>query len=89
LNDRNIFVVPDVLANSGGVTVSYFEWVQDIQAYFWSDEEVNDRLRQIMERAFNEVHALSVEKGLSMRQAAHWIGVGRVAEAHEMRGLFP
>ncbi|MGH2754524.1 MAG: Glu/Leu/Phe/Val family dehydrogenase, partial [Actinomycetota bacterium] len=76
LGDRGVFVVPDILANSGGVTVSYFEWVQDIQAYFWSDEEVNDRLRLIMERAFTEVHALATEKGLSLRQAAHWIGVG-------------
>ena len=89
LNDRGVVVVPDILANSGGVTVSYFEWVQDIQAYFWSEEEVNDRLRDIMEDAFSQVHALATDKGLSMRQAAHWIGVGRVAEAHLTRGLFP
>jgi glutamate dehydrogenase (NAD(P)+) len=89
LGDRGIFVVPDILANSGGVTVSYFEWVQDLQAYFWSEEEVNDRLRQIMEQAFFEVYELATEKGLTMRQAAHWIGVGRVAEAHLTRGLFP
>ncbi len=89
LSERGVFVVPDILANSGGVTVSYFEWVQDIQAYFWSEEDVNDRLRQIMERAFDEVHALADEKHLTMRQAAHWIGVGRVAEAHLTRGLFP
>jgi glutamate dehydrogenase (NAD(P)+) len=89
LTDRGIFVVPDILANSGGVTVSYFEWVQDIQAYFWDEEEVNDRLRQIMQRAFDDVYGLATEKGLTMRQAAHWIGVGRVAEAHLTRGLFP
>jgi glutamate dehydrogenase (NAD(P)+) len=89
LADRDVYVVPDILANSGGVTVSYFEWVQDIQAYFWSDEEVNDRLRRIMEGAFEQVHDLSEDKNLTMRQAAHWIGVGRVAEAHLTRGLFP
>jgi glutamate dehydrogenase (NAD(P)+) len=89
LNDRGVVVVPDILANSGGVTVSYFEWVQDIQAYFWSEEEVNDRLRQIMERSFEEVYQLADEKELTLRQAAHWIGVGRVAEAHLTRGLFP
>jgi glutamate dehydrogenase (NAD(P)+) len=89
LNDRGVFVVPDILANAGGVVVSYFEWVQDIQAYFWSEEDVNDRLRDILERAYGEVGTLAKEKGLTLRQAAHWIGVGRVAEAHLTRGLFP
>ncbi|CAN5131749.1 Glu/Leu/Phe/Val dehydrogenase [soil metagenome] len=89
LNDRGVFVVPDILANAGGVVVSYFEWVQDIQAYFWSEEDVNDRLRDILERAYGEVETLAKEKGLTLRQAAHWIGVGRVAEAHLTRGLFP
>ena len=87
--ERGILVLPDVLTNAGGVTVSYFEWVQDIQAYFWDEEEVNDRLRMIMERAFRDVYELAREKDLTMRQAAHWIGVGRVAEAHLTRGLFP
>jgi glutamate dehydrogenase (NAD(P)+) len=89
LADRNVFVVPDILANAGGVTVSYFEWVQDIQAYFWDEEEVNDRLREIMSRSFLQVLDLAEAKGLTMRQAAHWIGVSRVAEAHLTRGLFP
>ncbi|HEX3327197.1 MAG TPA: Glu/Leu/Phe/Val dehydrogenase [Actinomycetota bacterium] len=89
LADKGSFVVPDILANAGGVTVSYFEWVQDIQAFFWSEEEVNDRLRRIMDNAFAEVHQIAVDRNLSMRQAAHWIGVGRVAEAHLTRGLFP
>ncbi|MFA5786957.1 MAG: Glu/Leu/Phe/Val dehydrogenase [Actinomycetota bacterium] len=89
LNDNGVLVVPDVLANAGGVTVSYFEWVQDIQAYFWSEEEVNKRLRGLMEKAYGEVHALSTRRGVPMRQAAQMIGVGRVAEAHQVRGLFP
>jgi glutamate dehydrogenase (NAD(P)+) len=89
LADRGIRVVPDILANAGGVTVSYFEWVQDIQAYFWSEDEVNERLRGIMERAYVEVIDLAEERGITMRQAATILGAERVAEAHATRGLFP
>ncbi|MEX2557453.1 MAG: Glu/Leu/Phe/Val dehydrogenase [Actinomycetota bacterium] len=89
LTERGVTVVPDILANAGGVTVSYFEWVQDIQAYFWSEDEVNARMRDIMERSYEEVRTLSVEKGVRLRLAALALGIGRVAEAHRVRGLFP
>ncbi|MCW2601002.1 MAG: gdhA [Frankiales bacterium] len=89
LEDRGVVVVPDILANSGGVAVSYFEWVQDLQAYFWSEDEVNDRLKRLMENAYGEVSALAYEQGLSLRTAAQVIGVGRVADAHRTRGLYP
>jgi glutamate dehydrogenase (NAD(P)+) len=89
LLDRGIHVVPDILANSGGVTVSYFEWVQDIQAFFWTEEEVNQRLRTIMEKAYLDVLGMAEYQKISMRQAATILGVNRVAEAHTTRGLFP
>jgi glutamate dehydrogenase (NAD(P)+) len=89
LQDRGIQVVPDILANAGGVAVSYFEWVQDIQAYFWTEDEVNARLRRVMEEAYIDVLEMAEERKVTMRQAATILGVSRVAEAHTTRGLFP
>jgi len=89
LFDRGIFTVPDILANAGGVTVSYFEWVQNLQELFWNEEEVSARLTTIMTRSFSEVLRISQERKVNMRIAALILGIGRVAEAMKLRGLFP
>jgi glutamate dehydrogenase (NAD(P)+) len=89
LHRKGVFVVPDILANAGGVTVSYFEWVQDLQNFFWEEGEVNKKLETIMKRAFREVHETSQKYRVNMRVAAYILAVGRVAEATLVRGLFP
>jgi glutamate dehydrogenase (NAD(P)+) len=89
LDDRGVIVMPDILANAGGVVVSYFEWVQGLQEYFWKESEVNARLNDIMTRAFNETWNTQEQRGVSMRTAAYGIAVERVAEATMTRGLYP
>ena len=89
LEGNGVIVIPDVLANAGGVVVSYFEWVQGLQEYFWKEAEVNERLNEIISRAFAETWALGESRRLSMRMAAYGLGVQRVAEAAVIRGLYP
>ena len=89
LNDKGVFIIPGILANAGGVVVSYFEWVQDIQHLFWSEEQVNEKLYYLMGRAFEEVYDMTQSKKVDTRTAAMMIGVGRVAAAKMLRGLYP
>jgi glutamate dehydrogenase (NAD(P)+) len=89
LKEKGVFILPDILANAGGVTVSYFEWVQDLQNYFWNEAEINNRLRQIMTTSFKKVMAIADEKRIDNRTAANVLGIGRVVEASQLRGLYP
>jgi glutamate dehydrogenase (NAD(P)+) len=89
LREKGIFLLPDILANAGGVVVSYFEWVQDLQGFFWDEAEIVRRLNSIMTKAFKEVVKVSKEKGTDMRTSAMIVGAGRVAEAIAVRGLYP
>ena len=89
LRENGVTVIPDVLANAGGVTVSYFEWVQDISAFFWTEEEINARLDRIMREAFAAVWDAAQAKGVVMRTAAFVLGCERVLMAHKLRGLYP
>jgi glutamate dehydrogenase (NAD(P)+) len=88
LDEKEIFVIPDILANAGGVTVSYFEWVQDRGGYFWSEETVNERLTDIMRRSFAEVLKLSTQHKVNMRTAAYMTSISRVATVHRLRGIY-
>ena len=89
LNDKGVFVVPDILANAGGVVVSYFEWVQGVQAFFWSEDEVNHQLQRVMDSAFGEVLEMSQREKVDMRDAAYMLAIKRIADAMEARGIFP
>jgi glutamate dehydrogenase (NAD(P)+) len=89
LTRKGILLLPDILTNAGGVTVSYFEWVQDLQSFFWSEMEVNARLESVMRRAFQEVHETARKHRTNMRTGAYVLSVGRVADATLVRGLFP
>lgn len=89
LNEKDVHLVPDILANSGGVVVSYFEWVQGIQSFFWDIEEVNRNLKKIMQRSFSEVWDLARKEGFSMRDSAFQNGITKISRAIELRGIFP
>ncbi len=89
LQSNGVLVIPDILANAGGVTVSYFEWVQNIQEFFWSEEDVNRKLGEIMVRSFNEVFKIARDHKVTPRLAAYMLAVGRVAEAIQLLGLYP
>ncbi len=89
LAERGVLILPDILANAGGVVVSYFEWVQDIQAYFWGSGEVTARLREVMTRSYQQVKGKSEQHSVSLRNAAFRIAVGKVAEATRVRGIYP
>jgi len=89
LEDRGVLVLPDVLANAGGVVVSYFEWVQGLQEYFWREDEVNAKLHDIVGRAFEEAWQTKDRHDTSLRMASYGLAVRRVAEATTTRGLYP
>src|SRR3712207_1179758 len=89
LHRRGVFMIPDILCNAGGVTVSYFEWVQDLNRDHWSEREVNTKLRGIMTRAFAETLAIAERDDVNMRTAAYLLAVERVASATALRGLYP
>ena len=89
LAERGVYLVPDILANAGGVIVSYFEWVQDLQSFFWEENEVNERLRRLIVRSFDEVTAVARQRDLRLREAAYVVALQKVGEAIRLRGVYP
>lgn len=89
LRENGVVVLPDILANAGGVTVSYFEWVQGQLSFFWSKKQVDDKLQEVMEKSFDETHAKTQEAACDYRTAAYTLAIAKVAEAHRLKGLFP
>ncbi len=89
LRENDVFLIPDILANGGGVVVSYFEWVQDLQFFFWSEQQVNSKMEDIMTNAYREVRATALHEGVNMRLAAYLIAVRRVSDATSLRGIYP
>jgi glutamate dehydrogenase (NAD(P)+) len=89
LQERGVLVVPDVIANAGGVTVSYFEWVQDFSSFFWSEDEINARLVKIMQDAFQVVAQVADEHRVSLRTATFIVACKRILHARDLRGLYP
>jgi glutamate dehydrogenase (NAD(P)+) len=88
LAEKKVFIIPDILANAGGVTVSYFEWVQDRQGYFWNERMVNERLEEIMVNSFDDVIGYADKRGVNNRTAAYMLALERVANAIKRRGLY-